>query len=152
MEDKNWLLQMNEVLQKQALQKTNEFTKQFGLALSEGDMDLLLKERRQSLQEQERIELRGGILPRLIFEFCDSPYIYQDNYTETIARLQEIFYFYKNESLDELTDDELIALMKHEFEGSCQGSLDYLEETCMERIGRSIRCGRSWDMEGGADD
>lgn len=152
MESKKWLLQMDGIIQKQALQKTNEFTKQFGLTLSEGDMELLLEDRRQSLREQERVEFREGILPRLIFAFCDSPYIYQDNYTETIARLQEIFYLYKNETLDELTDDELIDLMKREFEGSCQGSLDYLEETCMERLARRIRYGEALDMEGGGND
>ena len=34
----------------------------------------------------------------------------QENYADTLMRLQDIFYLYKNESLDELTDDELLEL------------------------------------------
>ena len=54
-------------------------------------------------------------------------------------RLQESFYLYKNESLDELTDDELLEFMKEAFDGRCQGSLEYLEETVLEEFARNIR-------------
>lgn len=143
MDDIKWLTQMNTSLQKQAIQKTNEYTRKFGLSLTEEDTRILLSERKYALSEQERVEFGEGILPRLIFAFCDSPYIYQDNYVESIGRLQEIFYLYKNETLDEVSDDELIEAMKQMFEGVCQGSLDFLEETCLERLGRSIRYGGS---------
>ena len=46
---------------------------------------------------------------------------------------------YKNESLDEWTDDELLQYMKEAFDGECQGSLDYLEETCLEKMARDVR-------------
>ena len=52
------------------------------------------------------------------------------NYVETLVRLQEIFYLYKNEVQDNLTDDELLHLMKEQFEFLCFGDLDYLEGTC----------------------
>jgi len=80
------------------------------------------------LREQQRVEFGEGILPRLIFTFCDSPHIYQQNYVETLLRLQDIFYLYKNECMDELTDDELLDFMKKAFDGECEGSLDYLED------------------------
>ena len=80
-------------------------------------------------------------MPKLIYTFCDSPYLYQDNYVEYITRFQEIFYLYKNESLDDVSDDELLQIMKEHFDGECQGSLDYLEETCLEAFARSIRKG-----------
>jgi hypothetical protein len=32
----------------------------------------------------------------------------QENYCESLARLEEIFYLFKNEMLDEITDDELL--------------------------------------------
>lgn len=93
----------------------------------------------ENLKEQQRIEFGEGILPKLIFTFCDSPYIYQDNYVDTIRRLQEIFYLYKNESMDEFSDDELLDFMKNAFDGECEGSLEYLEETCLEELARSVR-------------
>lgn len=117
----------------------NQYTEKFGIRLSEQEVVLLLEARKSSLKEQERIEFGEGILPKLIFAFCDSPYIYQDNYVETLEILQDIFYLYKNESLDELTDDELIEYMKKQFDGICQGSLEYLEDTCLEKFARNIR-------------
>lgn len=117
----------------------NEYTKKFGLSLSEEEAQLLLTERKDTLKEQQRIEFGEGILKKLIFAFCDSPNIYQENYVDTIGRLQEIFYLYKNESLDELTDDELVEYMKKKFDGVCQGSLDYLEDTVLEQFARKIR-------------
>ena len=119
----------------------NQYSQKFGVSLTEKDALMLLEARKNSLKEQERIEFGGGILPKLIFSFCDSPFIYQDNYVDTLEALQNIFYLYKNESLDELTDDELIEYMKKHFDNDCQGSLEYLEDTCLEDFARSIREG-----------
>jgi hypothetical protein len=117
----------------------NQYTEKFGLHLSKQDASFLLASRASNLKEQERIEFGEGILAKLIFTFCDSPYIYQDNYIDTLEALQEMFYLYKNESLDELTDDELLEYMKEHFDGDCQGSLDYLEESCLDSFCRQIR-------------
>lgn len=142
MEDKKWLEAVNDSMQLERIRKANDYTKKFGLSLSEEEGALLLRERREVLRNQERVEFGEGILPKLIYAFCDSPYIYQDNYVETMGRLQDIFYFYKNESLDEYTDDELIDFMKEQFDGPCQGSLDYLEDTRLETFARRARFGR----------
>ncbi len=128
--------------QKQELEKIlsyNQTTAQYGLKLSEQDTLALLQSRKISLKEQERIEFGEGILSKLITAFCDSPYIYQDNYVEVLEQLQAIFYEYKNETLDELPDDELIELMKNYFDGECQGSIEFLEETCLEKLAGEIR-------------
>lgn len=121
--------------------KTNDYTDKFGLSLSKEEANQLIISRGEALKEQRRIEFGEGILPKLIFEFCDSPFIYQDNYVETLQRLQEIFYLYKNESLDEVSDDELIHFMKQEYEGKCEGSLDNLEDTSLEEFARQVRAG-----------
>jgi hypothetical protein len=123
----------------QTLVDCNQYTERFGIRLSEQDALKLLDCRKRSLKEQERIEFGEGILPKLIFTFCDSPYVYQDNYVDTMEALQEIFYLYKNESLDELSDDELLSYMKEYFDNDCQGSLEYLEETYLDEFSRSIR-------------
>ena len=129
MVNKNWMEAAESSFLLEKVKEANDYTARYGLSLSEEEAALLLRERKDTLKEQERVEFGEGILPKLIFAFCDSPYIYQDNYVETLGRLQEIFYFYKNESLDEITDDELINFMKAGFDGSCQGSLDHLEDT-----------------------
>ncbi|BBF42256.1 hypothetical protein lbkm_0938 [Lachnospiraceae bacterium KM106-2] len=127
-----------------ALCETNQYTKKYGVALSQEEAKELAIARSESLQLQKRIEFGESILPKLIFIFCDSPFIYQDNYVDTLERLQDIFYLYKNESLDELSDDELLSYMKEQFDGICQGSLDYLEDTSLEEFVRTIRA-RGYD-------
>lgn len=121
------------------LRKTNEYTNQFGLCLTEDDIQELMVRRRECLAEQQRVEFGKGILDQLIYAFCDSNYLDQENYAETIARLQDIFYLYKNESMDECTDEELISMMRAAFDGECQGSLEYLEGTYLEEFARNIR-------------
>lgn len=125
--------------QMEAVLKCNDYTQKFGLTLTKEDVMTLINERKDSLKEQQRVEFGEGILPKLIFSFCDSAYITQDNYVETICMLQDIFYLYKNESLDELNDDELVEFMKDTFEHECQGSLEYLEDTKLEEFARNIR-------------
>ncbi|GLB30581.1 hypothetical protein LAD12857_25040 [Lacrimispora amygdalina] len=141
MDHDKWLLPGDDRASLAKLNAANEYTGQFGLKLSEEDAALLLTERKNILKKQERVEFGEGILPKLIFAFCDSPYIYQDNYTDTLGRLQEIFYLYKNETLDEIPDDELIEFMKEQFDGPCQGSVDYLEDTSLEVFARKSRFG-----------
>lgn len=114
------------------LMDMNEYTQDFGLSISAEDAALLLTERRDILRDQERVEFKGELLPKLISEFHDSQYVYQENYIETIVRLQEIFYLCKNESLDRVSDDELIEYMKESFNGRCGGSLDNLEDIMEE--------------------
>lgn len=134
------LINQNQTALKQ-IQECNAYTKQFGIVITKEDAQVLVQERNTILKEQERVEFGESILPKILFTFCDSPYLYQDNYLESIGRLQEIFYFYKNESFDDVSDDELLEIMKEYFDGECQGSLDYLEETCLDAFARKIRKG-----------
>lgn len=121
----------------------NQKTQQFGLVLTEQDAKLLVEARGEELRRQQRVEFGESILSKLIFTFCDSEYIFQDNYVETIIRLQEIFYIFKNETMDELTDDELLTFMRKQFENVCHGDLEYLEETCLSNFARAIRADQS---------
>jgi hypothetical protein len=58
-----------------------------------------------------------------------------------LLRLQEIFFLYKNEMEDEITDDELLHFMKEQFETICYGDLEYLEGTCLTGFAEAIRAG-----------
>ncbi|WMJ86632.1 DUF6323 family protein [Anaerocolumna sp. MB42-C2] len=137
--------------QLEEIKKCNEYSAKFGVTLTNSEMIALNENRKESLKNMGRIELGNGILPKLIFEFCDSPYIYQDIYADTLQALQEIFYYFKNESLDEISDDELIHIMREYFDQECQGSIEYLQETTLEDICRNIRYGygtiRNYDEE-----
>ena len=138
---RDWMILLQEQNQLGKVVKTNETTKQYGLSLTEQDAELILEEGKNSLAEQKRVEFGEGIAAKIIYEFCDSDYIHQSNYVDTIIRLQEIFYLYKNEMQDEITDDELLHLMKEQFENLCFGDLDYLESTCLAYFAEAIRAG-----------
>ena len=69
------------------IKKCNEYTRQYGLVLSDNQISNLLERRKETLKETGRVELREGIIDKLIKEFCDSPYINQENYAETLYEL-----------------------------------------------------------------
>lgn len=141
MEEKNWMQILSGQNQLAKVIATNQVTEKFGLVLSEEDAKLLVNEKSKSLEEQKRIEYGESILPKIIYEFCDSDYISQRNYVETIGRLQDIFFLYKNEMMDEISDDELLHFMKEQFETVCYGDLEYLESTCLDVFAQAIRAG-----------
>lgn len=139
--NKDWMILLQQQNQLTKVLETNQATAQFGLSLTAQDAELILEEQKNALKEQKRVEFGQGIVPKIIYEFCDSDYIDQNNYVDTIVRLQEIFYLYKNEMQDEITDDELLHLMKEQFEKICFGDLDYLEGTCLSNFAQAIRAG-----------
>jgi len=136
------------------IEKCNGFTSRFGLTLSRQDVIELVETRNLSLKKYGRIEFGGGIIDKIIREFCDSPYISMHNYVETLHELIEIFYFYKNETLDLISDDELIKFMKSSFDGKCQGSIELLSERELDKMAHNLRYAPdcSGDNEGEDDE
>jgi len=134
------------------LQACNKISEKFGLYLSESQIQNLVEKRFKALRDTGRIEFGEGILKKLIYAFCDSPYVYRDEYEEMLLELQDIFYFFKNESEDRLLDDELIEFMKSTFNGIAQGSLDYLAGTSLEDLCRKERNGFEADVAEDYDD
>lgn len=123
------------------LVKMNDTTRQFGLALSDEEAKELVVSKNETLRLQERIELGDSILNKLIYAFCDSSYLSSNNYLETLTRLQEAFFLFKNESMENLTDDELLDFMREQFETTCFGDVDYLVTTCLPRFVTAIKAG-----------
>ena len=119
------------------LQACNAYSARFGLTLRENEIAELVESRAEALRAAGRIEFGGGILPKLIRAICDSPFIMQEDYAAVLSELQEAFYRFKNETMDRLTDDELIALMVKAFNGRAQGSAEYLAEMSLEAL---VRC------------
>lgn len=132
------------LLQKQIFNEIihcNEITREYGLKLCEEDVKEIINTRNVVLRKYGRIEFNGQIINKIITAFCDSPYISQHNYSDTINELIEIFYNYKSETLDYISDDELIEIMKEKFDTYCQGSLELLEGKALYRIAENIRNG-----------
>lgn len=150
MEEKEWMELGGQKNQLAKVMESSRYGERFGLSLTEEEAEMLLQERERCLQEQHRVEFGESILPKLIQEFCDSDYIRGEDYAEILGRLQEIFYLFKNESMDLLTDDELLTFMREQYDETCFGDLDYLEGTCLPLFAEAIRAGyRGYQQTGG---
>lgn len=139
------LVNMQKIQTAQELRECNELTLKFGLFLSEQQIHNLVEKRFEALKNTGRIEFGQGIFKMLITEFCDSPFISQDNYEDIILELQDSFYYFKNESNDQISDEELISFMKKRFDGKCQGSLECLCDMTLEELCRNTRYGYKTD-------
>lgn len=137
----NQLLLLQSEQELSVILKTNDRSKTYGLTLTADDAKDLLVCRKVSLKDYQRVEFGSSILKELIYHFCDSPYLSQDNYLSTLEKLQDIFYQFKNRCNDEITDTELLNFMEEQFNDVCNGDTDYLENTCLERFSTAIRSG-----------
>lgn len=111
-----------------ALQQVNHRVEGYGLTLAAAEICWLAGRHVQTLQATGRVEFGQGVLSALAFAFCDSPYIAPTDYAATLDALMECFYTYKNETLEAVSDDELLAFMQQQFNGSCHGSLECLQD------------------------
>ncbi len=124
-----------------------EQTAHFGLTLSGEQIGRLVERRYGALRDTGRVEPGGGILPKLAYAFCDSPYVLQESWEETLAELQDAFYAYKNESRERLSDDELIEVMKRAFDGRAGGSTDYFGVASLADLCKNTRYGEQDDSD-----
>ncbi|WP_373484426.1 DUF6323 family protein [Acetobacterium sp.] len=134
----------NFLIEKQAVSEVllcNNITVDYALVLSEEQALELVETRSYSLKNFGRVEFGGGIIEKVILTFADTPYISQYHYAEFLNELVEIFYYFKNETLDLMSDDDLISYMKKYFDGVCQGSLDQLKFRELERMAKNVRLG-----------
>lgn len=138
----------SEMIKKQAIGeilKCNNLTEEYGLILNEQQAIALVEARTVSLKNNGRMEFGPGIIDKIIKEFCDSPYISQRDYQNTLQELIDIFYYYKNETMDLIGDDDLIRFMKKSFDGVCGGSLELLLGKELYKLAESLRFGFSKD-------
>lgn len=123
------------------IQMCNKDTLEYGVKLSDEDIKTIIKTRSEALSSNGRVEFGGGIIKKIITAFCDSPHISQYNYAETINDLIETFYYYKNETLEKISDDELINLMKEYFNNECEGSIELLRDKYLDGAANDIKFG-----------
>ena len=123
----------------------NETTKIYGLVLSEEQALALADTRSSKLKETGRIEFGKGIIDKLISAFYNSPYISQQNYEDTLHELINLFYDFKNDTWEVISDNELIEFMKDAFNGSCHGSLELLSGNALTSLSRHIHNEKFFD-------
>ncbi|MGE5381328.1 MAG: DUF6323 family protein [Methylocystaceae bacterium] len=129
-----------------ALLKTNIKTKTYGLALTEADAARIVASTDETLKALGRIELSSDLIPKIIISFAASSYIDQDDYAQTVCQLLECFYGLRNEGFDELSDDELIEIMRTAFDYQCHGVAELLLEEARLALNRTTdRLGRGSD-------
>ena len=104
----------------------NEFLEKYGLKITPEDVKVIVEKRNEALKKSGRIETSNEIVSRLIKEFCDSSYISNENFLETINELIEAFYYYKTETKNKISDEELIKFMREHYEKTVNGDVSYL--------------------------
>lgn len=124
------------------LESCNAVISRNGLSLSPQDIQALVVGRVEALAESDRIEFGGGVSKELVLAFAGSPHVSQTAFVETLLELQELFYEFKNESLEQIPDDDLIAKMRSLFDDPAQGDLEYLAEALFAGLARHVREGR----------
>ena len=125
--------------QTQDVLSCNETTAAYGLQLTPQQAQALLDTRSAALRKTGRVELGGSILQKVVLTFCDSPYLTQESYEETLHQLVAAFYHFKNETEDRVGDDALLRYMKQAFDGPCRGSLELLTGTVLPDMAWKLR-------------
>lgn len=139
--------------QAEKLLACNEQTAPHGLTLTANQAEALTVTQEETLKVTGRVEFGCGVTERLIFAFCDSPYITQENYEATLHELIEMFYAFKNETADEVGDDALIDVMKEAFDGECCGSVELLSGTALPAFVKARKaCGSPFENGEAFDD
>lgn len=123
----------------QALVNCSAELEKHGLSLSKSDIAEITSANISALKKTGRLELGEGIAPELARVFCSSPFINDKNFTETLCELTYLFYEFKNESDDMLSDNEMLDLMKCAFDGVCGGSTHALASDVIPELTRRMR-------------
>ena len=119
-QEQNWIECTNAENQLAEILDTNKTAAAFGLALTREQAALIVAARKNALRQERRVEFGASV---------------------TKALMQEIFYEFKGEMLDQLTDDELLNFMREQFDGICAGDPDYLEDTVLAGFAQAVRGG-----------
>ena len=131
--------QMQMETAKEEIRCCDQLNRLYGLILTETDIAGLVELRGQALRSTGRVEFGGGVMPKLIRAFCKSPYVDAYSYAATLGELQDAFYYFKNESEDRFSDDELIEYMEKVFNGQAHGSAEVLTTISLEELCRWAR-------------
>lgn len=123
----------------EALSRLLPLMERYGMTLTPAQQSTLLRREREAVENTGRILLGPGVLPKLAYAFCDSPFLQREEWAQTLGELTELFYALKSDGEGFFTDDELVAEMADRFNQEAQGSLEYMAETCVGDLLRQRR-------------
>lgn len=131
--------QLRQAVALRELESCNQVIRRHGLSLSMQDIQTLVVGRIEALETAARVEFGGGVSKELVLGFASSPHVSQDTFVETLLELQDLFYQFKTESLEQITDEELIETMRSLFDDVAFGDLERLAEALFEGLARHVR-------------
>ena len=111
---------------KNQILEINDKSVDYGLVLSPKDVEEVIKSRKDSLKTYGRIDLNMDITEKIMEILYTSQYTDKDDYPELINDLQDIFYYLKNETLDEISDNEILDKIS-EFYEKTSGRIDNVQ-------------------------
>lgn len=114
--------------------KCNDVSSRYGIILKESDARELVAVRQEIVNEVGLIEFKSIIVEAIVLAFCDSQFITKYDYLDMLSQLVEIFYYYRTEVDELMSDEDIIKYMRLAFEGTCQGSLDWLSDHQLNKL------------------
>ena len=131
-----------QIKQENEILDLNEKSQIYGLTLNKEDVKEIINSRDNTLKNYGRIELDIGITKMIIENLYKSQYTDKDDYVYAINDLHEVFYYLKNETLDQISDIEIIYIIDEVY-NNCSGRIDIVQEKC-EEFAKSYR----WNLGG----
>ena len=131
-----------QITQENEILDLNEKSQIYGLTLNKEDVKEIINSRDNTLKSYGRIELNISITKMIIENLYKSQYTDKDDYVYAINDLHEVFYYLKNETLDQISDIEIIEIIDEVY-NNCSGRIDIVQEKC-EEFAKSYR----WNLGG----
>lgn len=116
------------------------FTEKHGIVIDERCAAALAEAKTKALGVSERVEFGESAVAVIIEAFADSPYLSNENFTETMSVVIGVFYEAKNAVADRVSDRALAEFLRRAFDGVCGGDADSLGGT-VEGLVRHINGG-----------
>ena len=126
-----------QITQENEILNLNEKSQMYGLTLNKEDVKEIINWRDNTLKSYGRIELNISITKMIIENLYKSQYTDKDDYVYAINDLHEVFYYLKNETLDQISDIEIIDIIDEVY-NNCSGRIDIVQEKC-EEFAKSYR-------------
>ena len=111
----------------------NIILSEFGIIVSEQEAKELIAIRNDALKRNGRIEFRHDIIEKIIFAFCDSLFINNEDFVEKVGEFVDMFYYFRNET--DVSDDEIIYAMRRTFD-KYNGSEEMVESCTLDMLCR----------------
>ena len=119
---------------KNALTELNGVISEYGLFLSVKQVNELAFAVQKSLRESDRIEIGSGIMPVIAEEFSSSVFINQENYVSVLEEIISIFFKVKTAVCDNISDKNLVRLIKDYYENKAFGSVELMSERDIDNL------------------